>query len=439
MPGGEAFPGGEQGLPGGMQAPPPGALTSPPLASKLTPFFAIAFDSKNKEVYAVTHRWTGRKTEGLLYRYTYPDFKPNGSYNLPNLATKAVIDTEKGMLYLASANLTNPNTTRTVAQMHYDRAFASGDIQVFDLAPIRNGKVEIRSELKPAAVVPMGGSIRGLELSADGKSAYVVVNRTSGRVTKSFLRQIDTATRKQIREKAMPEQMAAMRLSPDGKEIVALEYPTAPNKPVSVFVYDADSWALRAIPLPGASTDVAITTDGILLAGVIGTGAPSAAKLQMLGTQGTLPAEIPTVGWKASNNGYVAFSPDAKRLYVSSLGGFGPNGPANPGLDVYEIEDVEDVKTYKKIASVRDSGGVSIGGYFNLSPDGEYILFRTGAVLETAKLAENSGLAPGAVPPMPGTFPPGAGLPGMPPAPATPPAFPPGNEGEPAMPGAVVP
>jgi predicted Zn finger-like uncharacterized protein len=438
-PGGDGFPpGGDQGIPGNL-GPPPGALTSPPLASKLTPFFAIAFDVENKEVYVVTHRWTGKKTEGLLYRYTYPDFRAKGSYNLPNLATKAVIDSKKGLLYLAAADLKSPVSSRNIALMHYDRAYATGDIHIIDLAPIRSGKVEDRSDIKPVGSVQVDASIRGLELAPDGKSLFVAVNRSSGRVTKGFLRQIDTTTRKQIREKMIPEQIVAMTLSPDGKDILALEFPVPVTKPViSLFVYDAESWTLRAVQLPAASTDVAATRDGKYLAAVIGTGAPSAAKLQLLATDGALPGDVPTIGWKASNNSYVAFSPDAKRLYVSSLGGpITPNGPTNAGLDVYDVENVADVKTYKKVSSIRESGGTSVGGYFHLSPDGEYIVFRTGAVLATAKLKENAGGLPGnlgnpgVVPPMPGVTPPGPGIPGTPTGPGPVPGGVPMEQGSP--------
>jgi hypothetical protein len=96
------------------------------------------------------------------------------------------------------------------------------------------------------------------------------------------------------------------------------------------------------------------------------------------------------------------------------------------------------VKTYKKVASIRESGGTSVGGYFNLSPDGEYIVFRTGAVLATAKLKENAGLLPGnpgdpgAIPPMPGATPPAPGIPGTPPGPRPVPGGVPMEQGSPA-------
>ena len=71
----------------------------------------------------------------------------------------------------------------------------------------------------------------------------------------------------------------------------------------------------------------------------------------------------------------------------------------------------------KKKASIRTAGGHMVGGHFLVSPDGDYLVFHTGAVLETANIGGNNGegTVGGGGPPGPGGFgAPGAGAPAQP-------------------------
>src|SRR5262245_15209729 len=150
--------------------------------------------------------------------------------------------------------------------------------------------------------------------------------------------------------------------------------------------------------------------------------------------------------WKAAAKpGYVEYSPDGKRLFVS--GHFGMTGNDNAGLDVYEVNDPNSTTGLKKKASIRTAGGIPVGGHFLISPDGEYIAFHSGAVLAINDLggytgdgvAANAG-APGGTPgvtvPAPGGIVPGAPGPGAPVVGVPGPGGPgPGGPGEPGGPG----
>jgi len=411
------FPGGDPMMPGGFNPggelqpgrnppPPPGALTSPALVADVKPFYAVAFDAEKGEVYTVASRQYGTKVGGTLRRYSYPEFKLKGQYKLPHLATRAALDAKKGLLYLAAVSTPSP----ALGQAQYDRPMplATGDIEVIDLAPIRGGKVEEQSEVKPTATIPVGATVRGMELSADGKSLTLVVTRavTGGKV-KSALRLIDAAERKQVKEKELPEVALFMCALADGQQLLVTEYPSDKNKSANVLAYDAATWTPKTIPLPGATTDIAPGRGGRLVAAVIGNGDPRAAKLHVLDGEGGAK-ELTTAGWKAANNFYAAFTPDGKYLLVSSQGGLGNGGAvANPGLDVYDVGDAADARSYRKVASVREAGGTPLGGYFHVSPDGAFVVFHGGTVLAVDKLTENVAPTPpppgGNPPPPPGT------------------------------------
>ena len=420
FPGG-AFPGG--GFPGGgfpgANSPAPGSIEhSPPLAGKVEPFYALAFDTEKNEVYTVAARPDKTRTFGTLYRYTYPEFKLLGQYKLPSLAIRAVIDPKKGVLYLAS--VTNP--TATLAQSRNERNSAAGDIQVFDLEPIRAKKVEVQADIKPVATMGVGAEICGLEIAPDGKYVYAATYSTTTK--KSMLMRFDTAERKRAGDLPLPEPARDMCLSSDGKHLFITERLVAASKPISILVVDPVAWTkVKTVPLPGLTVDIAPAPGKHVVATVANPATPTeAAKLHLLDGEGKQTALALPAGWKVSNNGYVEFAPDGKHLFVSGFRG--------PGLDVYEVTDPAEPTDLKRIAAVRKSGDVDVAGHFYVSPSGEHLVFHTGAVIAVDKVSENPGPAQagggfGSPPFVPGVQPPGipgagglpGGIPGVPPGP----------------------
>ena len=148
----------------------------------MTPtFYTGAIHPDKTELFTIEYRaGASGKILGALQRYSTPNFASLGKYNLAHLGFRVVIDPQAEVLYLAYA--TAPNASLAAAQN--DRASATGDIAVYDLKALRDGKsgdgkaVENGGEIKPVATIPIKHTIHGLELSPDGKSLYVLV--TSG-------------------------------------------------------------------------------------------------------------------------------------------------------------------------------------------------------------------------------------------------------------------
>jgi hypothetical protein len=359
----------------------------------LDPFYAFAFDSELNEFYTVTMRQDPKNPRyglGLLHRYSYPDFKEKAVYNLPNLATRAVIDPKRGVLFLASC--TKQGQMADLWSTAFDRASAIGDVQAFDLKPIRDGKVIDGADIKPVGTLATNGTIRGLELTNDGKFLCVAVTRSvPGGRPKTFIRQYEASERKYIKEQALVAEALDMRKSADGKQLLAIEYDsTNRNDKLHIMTCDPVTLEMSKTRVSGIPTDVTTTPDGMT---VVASAERVNAQPNFRG--GKLFAndeEIGVTGWKASNNNYAKFSPDGKKLFTSSFANRDSrtSNMQEAGFDVYEATG----KGFKKIASIRDSirfaSSVPIGGYFEVTPDSEYVIFHSGAILAVDNLTKNA-------------------------------------------------
>jgi hypothetical protein len=375
-------PGG--GFPVGGSA---GGFTVPPIAGRLEPFFAIAFDTDKGEAYTLAARpMTGGKVGGTLRRYSYPGFVQKGQWKVPQLGTRMALDPVGGKLYVATAT-----PTPQVAAQRLDRATGTGDVAVFDLAGVRGGKVEDGSDLKPAATIPVSAPIRGLDVSADGKTLTVLIARATG-TKKSTLVQYATADRKETGRKDLPNPAWDMVRSGDGKSFLVIEYPpAAPGASAALVIADAATLALSVKSLPGGgmTSDVAASPDGKVVAAQ-GATQGQAGKLMVYDPQGGGAAqEIPVVPNRAHQNGYARFTPDGKKLLVTSHG-YDQRYFA-PGLDVYDVTDAATPGGYKKVASLRSAGQLFVGGNIHIAPDGTHVVFQTGVALAVDKLTENTG------------------------------------------------
>ncbi len=317
-----------------------------------------------------------------------------GSYKVPRFVTRAVIDPSKGLLYAAT---TTPNAS--VGGNHqYEQTAGVGDVEVFDLNAIRDGKGAAGADLKPLGTfsIGLGKKIHGLELTPDGKTLIVLTTTTSTNpknTPKSVLTRYDTETRKPTAEKPkdLPEPAWDMSKSSDGKYLVVVDLAVGQGKVAHVRTFDLNSetlTAVKALPLQGTANDVAASTTG-QFAGVV---------LGAAGTKVLLATEAETkdfdfgFGWKAAAKpGYVEFSPDGKLLFVS--GHVGLTGRQSAGLDVYEVTDANSPTGLKKKASILTAGEQAVGGHFFISPDGEYLVFHTGVVVAANDIGGSNGEA----------------------------------------------
>ena len=58
---------------------------------------------------------------------------------------------------------------------------------------------------------------------------------------------------------------------------------------------------------------------------------------------------------------------------------------------MYDVVDADSPTGLKKTASIRTASKEMVGGHFFVSPTGEYLVFQTGVVLETARIGGSNG------------------------------------------------
>ena len=151
----------------------------------------------------------------------------------------------------------------------------------------------------------------------------------------------------------------------------------------------------RRTLLRGIGLDVAGTPGGQIAAAV---GSKGSSKLVLVTEKQTSDLDL-GIGWRAAHiPGYIEYSPDAKLLFVSGHPGQSGSYPnsskdtATPaGLDVYDVSDPDAPGGLKKKASIRTANQTMVGGHFLVSPGAEFLVFHSGAVVETANLGGNNG------------------------------------------------
>jgi len=99
-------------------------------------------------------------------------------------------------------------------------------------------------------------------------------------------------------------------------------------------------------------------------------------------------------GTRAANGGYVGFDPSGKKMFVGSY--------RNAGLDVYEVTDSTSASGVKLKTSLREARRAQLRGHFLVSPDGKYLVYHNGLVLDVDNLGGTAPAAAGGAPAAPG-------------------------------------
>lgn len=429
-------PGGN--APADHNPPPQGANTDGIAKHKIDAFFTAAFDPEKKAFFTITARVDKGKTVGTLTWYSYPNFETERTFKIPHLASRAVIDPAKGLLYIATiANGANH------LKQQFDLIAAQGDIQVFDLEPVYSKSAAPNSDLKPLATYTVNKTIRGMELTEEGKYLVVATHSTTSKPP-STLMKFDTETRKP-EIKTCKEPIWEMRKSADGKSLLILNGVHGSILKSTLMVYNPDTLteAKETAELDGIGNYLASvpgSARGQIAITIAGAG-PNPAKLTMAGEGGKHEIQL-GIGWRACGNspspGYVEFSPDGKQMFMSAFNA--------SGLDVFDVGDIDassGLSALTKKASIRTAGGANqyVGGQIFVSPDGLYVIDHHGIVIETSNVGGsngepvNNGIAgqPGQAgqPMRPGGIPgqPGGGFAGPGGGPGGAPAFPGGGPG----------
>jgi WD40 repeat protein len=210
--------------------------------------------------------------------------------------------------------------------------------------------------LRPVAVVPVGGTVGNLLLSPD-RAALYYLNLTDAR-----LGRLDLTAPGRPRELPLAEGTEAVCLTPDGTTL----YAAAPDGKVQVI--DPRTLEVRkTLTTSAAPYDIAATDAGLVF--LTGAAGDWTEITVVDANRGEVAAHWGGV-WKRS---FLQTSPDQKRLYVSTQG-------VTPGL----IEGLAlPSRPEGKPAPYRSpaAGKHPLGGPLTITPDGKYLLSKTGTVL----------------------------------------------------------
>jgi predicted Zn finger-like uncharacterized protein len=349
------------------------------LYRSVNPFLTAAFDTTNKELVTISLRPDRNRVAGVISRYSYPDFKAQGSATIARPGTRAVIDEKKDLLYVAT---TGTATLQTLGQQMTDRPTVSGDIDVYDLAGLRSGKFDEKTGLRPVATLPVGKIIRDIVLSSDGGTVFVLTTSTatSPRNAKCKLIGIDTASKKLTKDMDLADPAWNLRAAPDGKHLYVTTVPT-PTKPQPVvMVLDQSSLNLAStLPLPSNGAWDLFVADKerlyVTSPGAVVNNQVQPFSLEVVDSSGQVSKAVNGGLGTTSNNGYVGVTASGKYLVSSSH--------HMPGVDVYKDGTLS--------GSLTKAGVIPIGGTFLVVPDEDYVVFNTGAVLKLDDL----GIVPG--------------------------------------------
>jgi hypothetical protein len=226
--------------------------------------------------------------------------------------------------------------------------------------------VEDTPTLKPLATHLAGGTVSRMALSADGKWLFYH-QRTESKLVK-----LDARTLRPVASLALPEDADVIAASPDGKRLVALRSWTkdGQRKGALVRIDPATMKKLADVPLSAAAYDVAVRDDGVVLASGEG---PEWTRIEAVDLDAK--KSLGTFG-SAWGKSLLAATPEGGRVYVSSQG-------VIPGtLEALAVPRIDRGRLVGDSTATKAAGADNLGGGISISPDGKYLLARSGTVLQ---------------------------------------------------------
>ncbi len=217
----------------------------------------------------------------------------------------------------------------------------------------------VSGALRPVAVASLGGTLGALSLSPDGATLYYL-SAGEGKAGR-----LDAATLKGGRELRLADGTETLVLGRDGKVLYAV---AAADKQARVQVIDAAKMELaKTFSVAVDPFDVAAGDNGLLfLTGATGDWTEIAV---VDANKQSVAARWGGV-WRRS---FVKLTPDGTRLYYSSQG-------VSPG----KVEGLVVPRKFEEKPAAYASPEVGkhpLGGDFVISPDGKFLLCKTGTVL----------------------------------------------------------
>jgi WD40 repeat protein len=221
-------------------------------------------------------------------------------------------------------------------------------------------------DLRPVATIAVGGTVGSIHLSADETYLYYL------NLTEAKLARIAAGTGQRDRVLRLADGTVALAISRDGTTLAALA--TVADRrgaPGRLQIIDARTMEQkRSCALSSPAYDVAVSDAGLVFLSGGGSDWTDVAVFDI--AKGDVVARWGGI-WARS---LVQLSADEKLLYASSQG-------VNPAtLDALPLPAKQDTKPNAYRAAV--PAQYPLGGEFQATPDGRYLLFKTGTVLRTS-------------------------------------------------------
>ncbi|HEY7312396.1 MAG TPA: hypothetical protein VH643_23735, partial [Gemmataceae bacterium] len=337
---------------------------------KVEPFLAVAVDPR-----AGRALFLGR--DRFLRVYSYPEFKAEKAYWLGATAYRATLDRQRGMLYAAVC------AVQALKMERDGRVSGPADIYIYDVKKILAGEDLSDHMLRPAAMVPVKAELTHLQATADARWIYYLdaVDWKGAR-----LGRIDAATRKADRTTTVSDATRAFGLGRDGKTLYigrTRRDPKAGPQQLQgeIQVFDPATMAVRgSIDVPSKPKEIAVE-DELLFFGGEGP----------LGVVDLRPAKPAVVAhWQGPWFGgryHVGIAP--RRVYIAAN-----SIPAT--IRAFDFPDNAPIPKDRPLEadSVSDDGDGRLLGELTTTPDGKYLLCRTGEILRLAQPGMNRPLPP---------------------------------------------
>jgi S1-C subfamily serine protease len=333
--------------------------------AKVSAFLSFVVDGANKSALFFL-------PDGEVKHYSYPEFAHRASYHIDGAVTQAALDARRGLVYAAVAPVNKVPTPGS-----RQRVRGQCNLYIYDVKALIQGKLERKAELEPQAAIPLEAVVADMYLSADGKWLYYLdVHEPSD----AKLVRIDTAAKNRDREVQLADGVEILRMTPDGKKFVAgtsaASNPSSPGagagKQFDVQLQIVDAGTLKieksiGVKDPFYDMDLSITGHAFLT----GMGQPA----HVMGIN--LVTGKQTASWAAIYGGaFIRVSNNGKRLYLC-------NQWVSPkSIECWGIPKDFRMEPVRRLGP--REGGDRTGAEIQLTPDGKYLLCKTGMVFELA-------------------------------------------------------
>jgi hypothetical protein len=305
-----------------------------------------------------------------LKTYSYPDFRAKGTHPIGGVAYRSALDARQGLLYLAVAD---PKAIRVLHAN--ERTVATADVHVYDVKGVVEGKVPAGAKLDPVAVVPVGGDLAHLLLSPDGRWLYYLDVKDPKHVKAG---RVDTRTGEKSPELRLADRAETLCLSRDGKGLYATATVSGhvgsdrPDPRGLIQALDPVGWKVaNTFAVNFDPYDADVTNAGVLYV-TSGTGGWT----YLSAVDGRTGAVLGR--WRCSIwRDLIRLSPDEKRMYLAKTSG-------SPQTMTARLVPEKFTGPEPKQVGVYHAPGI-LGSDFSITPDGRFLLTKTGQVLKLAR------------------------------------------------------